>query len=335
MTADTDDDGDGVNDGEDPNPTVGTDSDGDGVPDDKEVKNGTDPASKQDTDGDGISDDKEEDLGLDADSTDSDGDGIPDADEGDADTDGDGVIDALDEDSDGDGISDAIEGSVDTDNDGVIDALDNDSDGDGVDDDKDGFPLADTEKTSATQNGSEIKLNTKPDATRSTCSLSELVLAEDIAVESSEVARDGVGFALSFSLNGCSAQSDGGEPSEATDVAQDVLEKITVRLDLGDLVIPEGAVPFKVDEETGEWTKIPGATIEDSIVTYEVVDNGELDEDDTVGVIKDPVTLAVPVATQPTQIPTFQPTQIPTLPGTALFLLSLLMMGWGGRRLAH
>jgi len=342
-TETVDTDGDGVGNNADPNPYSKEDTDGDGVSDDQETidgtdpteadsdgdgvsdgdekTNGTDPTVNADTDGDGVSDDQETAIGTDINNSDTDGDGLSDGEEAAVGT------DPFEPDSDGDGISDAIEGSVDTDGDGVIDALDNDSDGDGVLDDQDEFPLADTEETSATQNGSEIKLNTKPEGTRSTCSLSELELAENVAVESPGIAKDGIGVALSFSLIGCSAQSSVNESSERTDVAQDFLEKVTVRLNFGDFVIPEGAAPFKVDGETGEWTQIVDATIEGSIVTYEVVDNGELDDDDTMGVIKDPLTLAVPV--------TSQPTPVPTLPGAALALLSLLIMGWGGRRLAH
>lgn len=72
------------------------------------------------------------------------------------DTDGDGIIDALDDDSDGDGISDAIEAGdtnlttppIDSDNDGIPNFRDLDSDNDGTPDqfegdgdtDRDGVP---------------------------------------------------------------------------------------------------------------------------------------------------------------------------------------------------
>ena len=48
------------------------------------------------------------------------------------DSDGDGVIDALDLDDDNDGILDSVEGTGDSDSDGIIDALDIDSDNDGI-----------------------------------------------------------------------------------------------------------------------------------------------------------------------------------------------------------
>jgi hypothetical protein len=110
------------------------DSDGDSITDAIEV--GPNPASPLDTDGDGI---------IDALDTDSDGDGIPDAVEvgpnpaSPLDTDGDGIPNYRDLDSDGDGIPDAVErgtgtSPVDTDGDGVPDYLDTDSDGDGISD---------------------------------------------------------------------------------------------------------------------------------------------------------------------------------------------------------
>jgi hypothetical protein len=64
-------------------------------------------------------------------SIDSDGDGILDAIEGGGDPDGDGIPNWLDSDSDGDGIPDATEGVADIDSDGVPNFLDLDSDGDG------------------------------------------------------------------------------------------------------------------------------------------------------------------------------------------------------------
>jgi hypothetical protein len=67
-----------------------------------------------DTDGDGLVDQLEEDIGTDPDDADSDDDGVADGDEPDfdQDTDGDGLINALDPDSDGDGILDGTEMGV-------------------------------------------------------------------------------------------------------------------------------------------------------------------------------------------------------------------------------
>ena len=67
-------------------------------------------------------------------SSDFDGDGIPNSVEGNGDSDGDGVLDAVDLDSDNDGIADINETQVDTDADGVPNYLDPDSDNDGIPD---------------------------------------------------------------------------------------------------------------------------------------------------------------------------------------------------------
>jgi hypothetical protein len=89
-----------------------------------------------DLDGDGLDNEVERGLGTDPLRTDSDEDGIGDTAEvsnpgAPTDTDGDGIIDPLDDDDDGDGIPTATEGSGDADSDGVPDYLDNSSDRDG------------------------------------------------------------------------------------------------------------------------------------------------------------------------------------------------------------
>jgi outer membrane protein OmpA-like peptidoglycan-associated protein len=63
----------------------------------------------RDTDGDGLSDEVELGAGLNPDDADSDDDGVADGEDGLADTDGDGAIDARDPDSDGDGLFDGTE----------------------------------------------------------------------------------------------------------------------------------------------------------------------------------------------------------------------------------
>ena len=62
-----------------------------------------------DSDGDGVDDATERALGLNPNDLDSDDDGVPDGLDGIMDTDGDGLIDALDPDSDGDGLNDGLE----------------------------------------------------------------------------------------------------------------------------------------------------------------------------------------------------------------------------------
>ncbi|MFK8029058.1 MAG: OmpA family protein [Gammaproteobacteria bacterium] len=159
-----DTDGDGVPDGIDPEPADACapnfggmgclDTDGDGTPDfgtitpdpvEPDVAANTDPCVPDntvaacDTDMDGIPDGEEIIIGTDPNVSDSDGDGIPDGQEN-MDTDGDGIIDALDPDSDNDGIPDSVEAGpdplnpVDSDGDGTPDMLDPDSDNDGIPD---------------------------------------------------------------------------------------------------------------------------------------------------------------------------------------------------------
>jgi hypothetical protein len=139
------------------------DSDDDTLGDAYELANGLDPL-EPDTDGDGILDGDsdadgdgltaflEQQAGTRADLADTDGDGIRDGDEPfwDQDSDGDGLINALDPDSDGDGIADGAEDrdrngliAGDTNGDRILDPgevwtesdpLDPDSDGDGLGD---------------------------------------------------------------------------------------------------------------------------------------------------------------------------------------------------------
>jgi hypothetical protein len=142
-----DSDGDGITDGDEVK--AGTDpknpdSDGDGIKDGDEVKAGTDPKNP-DSDGDGLSDGVEKTLGTNPLNKDSDGDGIDDKTEVGSDptkplnTDGDGMINAMDPDDDGDGIltkNENYNGGTpaddDSDKDGTPDYLDADDDGDGI-----------------------------------------------------------------------------------------------------------------------------------------------------------------------------------------------------------
>ncbi|MBI2373891.1 MAG: tandem-95 repeat protein [Deltaproteobacteria bacterium] len=103
---DADSDGSGVSDGDE-------DFDHDGRVDPGETNPALagDDVSPNDLDGDGISDAVEVALGLDSNDRDSDDDGVSDGGEANStsDTDGDGLINALDPDSDGDGILDGTE----------------------------------------------------------------------------------------------------------------------------------------------------------------------------------------------------------------------------------
>ncbi len=166
MLADTDEDGldDGLELNTDTNPLV-ADTDGDSLVDGDEDRNGdgqvgpteTDPTDP-DTDGDSLDDGFE----------------VGDDPENPADSDEDGVPDALDHDSDGDGILDADEAGdsllwttpSDADADGVPDFLDGDSDGDAIPDavEEDGDSNADGQPDSdADQDGTPNRLDLDSD----------------------------------------------------------------------------------------------------------------------------------------------------------------------------
>ena len=90
---------------------IQSDTDNDGLTDTQEVTLGTDP-NNPDTDGDGVNDGAEVTAGINPLDADSDDDGVKDGADGLTDTDGDGLIDALDPDSDGDGLNDGTEAGI-------------------------------------------------------------------------------------------------------------------------------------------------------------------------------------------------------------------------------
>jgi len=180
-----------------------------------------------------------------------------------------------------------------------------DSDGDGVPDAGDPFPNAVTEKTA---NG--VTLQTTPPSSNSSCSVATLS-TQGVPTSYLSVATDGSGVGVNFSLSGCSTTS---------------AETLTVSVDLG-TAPPAGSVAYKIGAD-GAWEAIPGATIVGSVVTYSITDNdGVLDQDDDLGDIEDPMTVAIALSTA-------APTPVPTLTGLLLGLLTLMMSGLGWRRLA-
>ncbi len=158
--ADTDDDGDGLDDEFD------NDNDGDGVVNDDDIFP-EDPTEWNDTDSDGYGDNSDVFPNDASEWEDSDGDGI--GDNSDDDADGDGVPNDVDDlplnpgessDSDGDGVGnnqDAFPNNpdeqIDTDGDGIGDNSDDDDDGDGVVDESDAFPLDSTESMDSDDDG--------------------------------------------------------------------------------------------------------------------------------------------------------------------------------------
>ena len=180
-----------------------------------------------------------------------------------------------------------------------------DIDGDGVGDDDDAFPFADTEETSGA-----VRLSTTPPNANSSCSLDDSLAVADVAAESPGMAVNGIGKGISFALSGCDTSN---------------LETLTIRIDLG-AAPAEGSVAMKIDID-GNWSQIEGATIEGSVVTYTITDNGPLDQDSDPGTMADPVTVAVPYSAPALSVP--------ALPALLLGLLSLLIALFGYRRLAY
>ena len=199
-------------------------------------------------------------------------------------------------DADGDGLSDDEEianGS---------DPLDADSDDDAVNDGADAYPNA---VTALSDSG--ITLTTELPVNSSSCSLQALSVTT-VDTDQTGVASTGSGVGVSFTLAGCDVSS---------------AESVGISIDLGTAPVA-GSTAYKVDSN-GDWTPIAGAAIDGAILTYSITDNdGVLDQNDALGVIEDPVTVAVPAVATPAATP------VNMLPASALGLLSLLigLLGW-------
>ena len=87
---------------------------------------------------------------------------------------------------------------------------------------------------------------------------------------------------------------------------------------------------MKIDAN-GDWSPIEGATIQGSVVTYTLADNGPLDQDLESGKMDDPVTVAVPYV--PPSVPAPAPAPVPTLPLFGLGILVSLLGLFGLRKL--
>lgn len=176
-SSDTDDDGDGTLDAEDPFPYDATetlDTDGDGIGNNADTDDDgdtvldaddafpEDASENTDSDSDGIGDNSE---------TDDDNDGVLDADDAlpndsseTLDTDDDGIGNNADTDDDDDGFLDDVDPNpttfdADTDHDGIPDSTDDDDDGDGISDDEDtdddGDDILDTDEDIPTSGRSQ------------------------------------------------------------------------------------------------------------------------------------------------------------------------------------
>ena len=181
-----------------------------------------------------------------------------------------------------------------------------DTDGDGIPDNQDTFPDADTETST-----DGVTLSTTLGSSDSNCGITGFAVAETTR-ENVGTATEGIGIAVDFSLSGCSKLT---------------AETVSISIDLGTAPVA-GSTAYKVDSN-GDWTPIAGAAIDGAILTYSITDNdGVLDQNDALGVIEDPVTVAVPSAATPAATP------VNVLPASALGLLSLLigLLGWRGLR---
>ena len=254
-------------------------------------------------------------------SGDSDGDGVPDGEDAfpadpneTTDTDNDGVGDNADSDpndpqsdSDSDGVPDEDETAQGT------DPLEADSDGDGVDDGSDDFPNDPIEDTDSDGDG----IGDKGDAgdskgirilnadTLASCDFDgEVVRTQHGAATAPGIP---VNDQFEFRLTTCGSE-------------------VEVQAVFGD-PLPANAVAYKVNPE-GEWTLIPQAVVSGNTITYTIVDNGELDDDPTDGVILDPITAVTPAAASGSPA-----TPVPTLPLAALGILGGLAGLLGMRQL--
>ena len=128
--------------------------------------------------------------------------------------------------------------------------------------------------------------------------------------------QNAIGKQVSFSLTGV-------DPSESVSVSVEFGEEL-----------PEDARAYKVMGDT--WLEISSAVISETSISYEITDNGAYDSNDTLGVIDDPVTVAVPATSVPTPVPTPVPTwkahHLWLLVGAVLSLAFMLFgSGFGGR----
>ena len=91
-------------------------------------------------------------------------------------------------------------------------------------------------------------------------------------------------------------------------------------------MLPDGAKAYKIMGDT--WIEITSAVVSETSISYEISDNGPYDANDTVGIIDDPVTAAVPA---PAQV---SPRPIPVLPLWGLLSLVGLLGLFGLRKLS-
>ena len=132
------------------------------------------------------------------------------------------------------------------------------------------------------------------------------VKVREAAAPPAEV-ENAIGTQVSFSLTGV-----------------DPAETVSVVVEFGE-VLPDDAKAYKVMGD--DWIEITSAVVSETSISYEITDNGPYDSNDTLGVIDDPVTVAVPA-----KEPRAQPVPVPVLPFWGWLSLGLLLGLLGLRR---
>jgi len=152
----------------------------------------------------------------------------------------------------------------------------------------------------------------KPEDPDSTCVFYGLPVVE---AAPEPPAKYGLAFpnSVGFAVIDCDRNPNGRYP-----------ETLNVTIDVGQ-PIGAGARLFKIDD-SGEWSEIYRAIFTEETVTYQITDDGDLDQDKRPGIIRDPVVLVRKLARN-REIP------IPSVPLWLLGLLAAAMGGLGYRRL--
>lgn len=217
------------------------------------------------------------------------------------------------EDGDGDGVSDYFDQCPATPAGATVVADGcEDGDGDGTSDPADEFPMDPVEDTDTDGDGIGDNGDTTPSGADGVgvkligapvgCQFGAGSVVEE-AVTATGAPGTAFGFQMNFTLENCGASP------------------ITVEAYFSEAPAP-GAIPYKVTSG-GEWIPIPGASIVDNMITYQLVDDGPLDEDTTTpNTIVDSVT-AIEALAEP----------VPALHIWALWILACAAGLFGAARL--
>ncbi|WP_435219643.1 BspA family leucine-rich repeat surface protein [Luminiphilus sp. nBUS_07] len=124
-----------------------------------------------------------------------------------------------------------------------------------------------------TDDGKTIDLNITPES-GSSCSIATAELVEAPALEGN--VKSAYENMLDFTLENCKDE-----------------ETVAVEITLSEDPPAEG-MAYKYEYQNSLWSAIEGASINGRTISYDLIDNGPLDADPTLGKISDPVAVAVP-----------------------------------------